>query len=96
MELPKAHPSPLLCLCRGDNGMGGGNPRVRGRKYMASKELKALRLRAMRQGWEVRIARSGHMHWRAPNGEIIYSSATPAAQSLVAHIKLMKKAGYRP
>lgn len=58
------------------------------------KDIKELRRIAERAGWEVKVARSGHTHWKPPAGPIIYSSTSPSDCNGPRQLRrMLRKAG---
>lgn len=46
------------------------------------KDLRKLARTARRAGWTITAARSGHLHWRAPDGRLVVTGTTPSRGGL--------------
>lgn len=65
--------------------------------WTSSKDLAHLMDRARKQGWIIATTRNGHISWRSPSGETIFSGTTTHRRgcSLKNHLAMMKRAGFR-
>jgi predicted RNA binding protein YcfA (HicA-like mRNA interferase family) len=63
-------------------------------KMITHKELKVLEKQALNQGWRVLHSKGGHIKWVAPNGKIVFTSATPSDNRAIKNIQSnLKSAG---
>jgi hypothetical protein len=48
------------------------------------------------QGWVVTRTNGDHLRWQPPGGGMpIYSASTPRSDNIRAHLRLLKRAGYK-
>ena len=57
-----------------------------------NKELRVLEKQAINQGWRVSYSNGGHLKWIAPNGKVVFTSATPSDGRAIANITSNLKA----
>jgi hypothetical protein len=53
--------------------------------------------RVEKQGWSVTRTNNDHLRWQPPGeGMPVFSASTPRSDNLKAHLRLLKRAGYKP
>lgn len=61
-------------------------------------DLKALKIVATRNGWEVKTRRAGHLAWVSPDKSqpLIFSPSTPGGGRAIANLKSQLRAAGLP
>lgn len=58
------------------------------------RQYKALLRMAVEQGWEVRMTRSSHVRWQAPDGQIVITASSTASWSAYRNARAkLRRAG---
>ena len=42
------------------------------------RELRPLARYACKAGWHISVTRGGHLRWRSPDGELVFTARTPS------------------